>query len=54
MAPSLDARPLTFELHDLSEQLDEDELVTIACGKGHAYQCRVLDHTDICAVVAVL
>ena len=46
--------PSYFELHDLPEQLDEDELVTLTCEKGRSYQCRVLDHTGVCAVVAVL
>jgi hypothetical protein len=46
--------PAYFELYDLAEPLDEDEILTIQCRGGEQFQCQVLDSTNVCAVIAPL
>jgi hypothetical protein len=43
--------PAYFELHGLTVDLDEDEVVVLSNGSGRGYTCRVLDSTNICAVI---
>jgi hypothetical protein len=46
--------PAYFELHDLPEPLEEDEVVAIRRRGGQCFRCQVLDSSNICAVIVPL
>jgi hypothetical protein len=42
--------PAYLELFGLAGPLDEDEPVVVESEDGRVFHCRVLDHTDVCAI----
>jgi hypothetical protein len=49
----LSGQPAYFELHNLDEPLEPDELLVLkADDGGPAFTCQALDRTNVCAVVA--
>jgi hypothetical protein len=49
--PTVGHDPAYFELHDLPEPLEDDELVVLISDGEKTYTCRAIDSTNMCAYV---
>ena len=49
--PSLGREPAYLELFGVDQTLGEGEMVTVEEPGRFVYACRILDHTNVCAIV---